>query len=199
MAAQSVTAICNRALQLAGSAQRIMNITDTTREGRLVSPAYDACRRAELRANPWNFAIKRAQLAADTTAPLFGPSYRFTLPTDCLRVLVPKNPSPDWNVEGRAVVSTDDSPLEIRYIRDEEDPTIFDPMFCELLAYRIAVAINLDLSDSTAKQAILQQGYKAALLEARKVDALESVPEQAADSSWVTSRYTDSSAIWDQG
>jgi len=198
MAAQSVTAICNRALQLAGSAQRITNITDATREGRLVAPAYDACRRAELRANPWNFAVKRAQLAADASTPLFGPSYRFPLPSDCLRVLVPKNPSPDWNVEGRAVVSTDASPLEIRYIRDEEDPTIFDAMFCELLAYRIAVAINIDLSDSTAKQAGLERAYKAALLEARKVDALESVPEQAADSSWITSRACDSSAIWGQ-
>lgn len=198
MAGQSVTAICNRALQLCGSAQRITNITDTTREGRILSPAYDPCRRAELRANPWNFAIKRAQLAADTTAPLFGPSYRFPLPTDCLRVLVPKNPYPDWNVEGRAVVSTDTSPLEIRYVYDVTDPTVFDAMFCELLAYRIALAINIDLSDSTAKQQLLQQGYKAALIEARKVDALESVPEQAADSTWITSRYCDSSSIWSQ-
>lgn len=198
MAGQSVTAICNRALQLCGSAQRITNISDATREGRLVSPAYDPSRRAELRANPWNFAIKRAQLAADANPPLFGPSYRFPLPTDCLRVLVPKNPCPDWNVEGRAVVSTDASPLEIRYVRDEEDPTVFDAMFCELLAYRIAIAINIDLSDSTAKQQLLQQGYKAALIEARKVDALESVPEQAADGTWVTSRYCDSSAIWGQ-
>lgn len=198
MAAQSVTAICNRALQLAGSAQRITNITDASREGRILSPAYDPCRRAELRANPWNFAIARAQLAADATAPLFGPSYRFPLPTDCLRVLVPKNPYPDWNVEGRAVVSTDDSPLEIRYVQDVTDPTVFDAMFCELLAYRIALAINIDLSDSTAKQGLLQQGYKAALLEARKVDALESVPEQAADGTWVSSRYCDSAAIWDQ-
>lgn len=198
MAGQSVTAICNRALQLCGSAQRITNITDTTREGRIVSPAYDPCRRAELRANPWNFAIKRAQLAADTTAPLFGPSYRFPLPSDCLRVLVPKNPCPDWNVEGRAVVSTDTSPLEIRYVRDETDPTVFDAMFCELLAYRIALAINIDLSDSTAKQQMLAQAYKAALIEARKVDALESVPEQAADSSWITGRYCNSAAIWNQ-
>jgi hypothetical protein len=95
-------------------------------------------------------------------------------------------------------VSTDTSPLEIRYVYDVTDPTVFDAMFCELLAYRIALAINIDLSDSTAKQQLLQQGYKAALIEARKVDALESVPEQAADSTWITSRYCDSSSIWSQ-
>lgn len=198
MAGQSVTGICNRALQLCGSAQRIMNLTDTTREARAVASTYDTCRRAELRAHPWNFAIKRAQLAADGTAPLFGPAYRFPLPTDCLRVLVPKCAYPDWQVEGHAVVSTDASPLDIRYVRDEEDPTVFDAMFCETLAYRIALAIVEDLTQSTSKQGMLGQAYKASLIEARKVDALESVPERPADGSWITARSTDSSAIWGQ-
>lgn len=198
MAGQSVTSICNRALQICGSAQRLMNITDTTREGRIVAPAYDACRRAELRAHPWNFSIARAQLAADTSAPLFGPAYRFPLPVDCLRVLVPQDPWPDWNVEGRAIVSTDLSPLEIRYVQDVEDTTVFDAMFCETLAYRIALAIVKDLTNSSADKGQIGQEYKASLLEARKADAMESVPEQASDSSWITARTTDSFTIRDQ-
>lgn len=194
-AAQSVTGICNRALQLVGSAQQIMNLTDTSREGRACARAYDFCRRAELRAHPWNFAFKRAQLAADTTVPPFGPTFRFPWPTDCLRVIIPKCSSYDWQVEGRAIVSSDSSPLDIRYVADIEDPTIFDAMFCETLAYRIALAIVQDMTQSSTVQSELGAAYKGSLLEARKVDALESLPETAADSSWITSRYYDSANL----
>jgi len=194
-AAQSVTGICNRALQLVGSAQQIMNLTDTSREGRACARAYDFCRRAELRAHPWNFAFKRAQLAADTTVPPFGPTFRFPWPTDCLRVVIPKCAAVDWQVEGRAIVSSDSSPLNIRYVADIEDPTIFDAMFCETLAYRIAMAIVQDMTQSSTLQSELGAAYKGSLIEARKVDALESLPETAPDSSWITARYVDSANL----
>lgn len=196
--AQSVTGICNRALQLVGSAQQILNLTDNTREARACSRAYDPCRRAELRSHPWNFAVKRAQLAANTSGPPFGPVYQFPLPTDCLRVLVRKYASCDWNVEGRTIVSSTSTPLNIRYIGDIEDTTQFDAAFCEVLAYRIALAIVEDLTQSNAKKAGLQQDYRNALVDARKVDALESVPERSAESEWTTARYYNSSAIWQQ-
>lgn len=197
-AAQSVTGICNRALQLVGSAQQIMNLTDTSREGRACSRAYDFCRRAELRAHPWNFAMKRAQLAADTTVPPFGPTYRFPWPTDCLRVLVPKGVCNDWQVEGRAIVSSDSSPLDIRYVADIEDPTIFDAMFCETLAYRMGLAMVQDITQSSTVQSELASAYRASLIEARKVDALESVPETGVDSSWITARCYDSASLRSQ-
>lgn len=193
--AQSVTGICNRALQLVGSAQQIMNLTDTTREARACSRAYDFARRAELRSHPWNFAIKRAQLAADTSAPAFGATYRFAWPSDCLRVIVPQDPSPDWQVEGRAIISSDSTPLDIRYIADIEDPTIFDAMFCETLAYRVALAIVQDMTQSATVQGELTNGYRNSLLEARKVDAMEAVPVAPNDTSWVTSRYANSMAL----
>lgn len=196
--AQSVTAICNRALQLVGSAQQIMNLTDTTREARACTRAYDVCRRAELRSHPWNFSIKRAQLAADTSAPAFGATFRFPWPVDCLRVIVPRNAEFNWQVEGRAIVSDNSAPLNIRYIRDEEDATIFDAMFCETLAYRIALAIVEDLTQSATKRQILSGEYKNSLLEARRVDALESLPERPNDSTWISGRYTNSSNIWNQ-
>jgi hypothetical protein len=196
--AQSVTGICNRALQLVGSAQQIMNLTDNTREARACTRAYDACRRAELRSHPWNFAVKRAQLAANLEGPPFGPVYQFPLPVDCVRVIVPKGAACDWNVEGRNIVATTGTPLDIRYISDVEDPTIFDAMFCEALAHRIALAIVEDMTQSNTKKAGLKQDYKDLLVESRKVDAIESVPERAAESEWTTSRYLDSSAIWQQ-
>lgn len=195
MAGQSVTGICNRALQLVGSAQQIMNLTDNSREARSVNRAYDACRRQELRTHPWNFAIKRAQLSNDSTAPAFDEEYAFTLPADCLRVLIPKSVARDWKVEGRKIVASTALPLDLRYIADITDPTVFDAAFCEVLAARIALAIVEDMTQSTAKQQQLGTVYKNFLAEARRADALESVPEVPDDSSWITSRYCSSRSI----
>lgn len=188
MVGQSATSICNRALQLVGSAQQIMDLTDNTREARAVSRAYDPCRRQELRTHPWNFAIKRAQLANDSTAPAFDQQYAFSLPADCIRVLVPSDASCDWQVEGRKILTTSALPLNLRYVADVTDPTLFDPAFCEVLAARIALAIVEDLTQSNAKQQAIGLVYKNFLAEARKVDALENRPQQAPDSSWITSR-----------
>lgn len=199
MAAQSVTAICNRALQLVGSAQQITNLTDNSREARALNRAYDPCRRQELRSHPWNFAIKRAQLSNDTDAPAFDQQYAFTLPSDCIRVLIPDDASCDWQVEGRKILSTSALPLNLRYIADITDPTVFDPGFCEVLAARIALAIVEDMTQSSAKQQALGVVYKNFLAEARKVDALENRPQKANDSSWITSRYCGSGAIWGRG
>lgn len=172
-----------------------MNLTDTSREARACSRAYDFCRRAELRSHPWNFAIKRAQLAADTAAPAFGSTYRFAWPTDCLRVLVPQDTSPDWQVEGRAIISSDASPLNIRYVADIEDPTIFDAMFCETLANRIGLAIYQDVTQSSTVGAALRKSYRASVMSARKVDALEAVPTSPPDSSWITGRWASAAAL----
>jgi len=196
MAGQSVTGICNRALQLVGSAQRIMNITDNSREARAVNATYDYCRRQELRTHPWNFAIKRAQLSNDVAPPAFDEQYAFTLPADCLRVLVPFEASDDWQVEGRKILSTSALPLNLRYIADIEDPTVFDPSFCEALAARIAMAIVEDMTQSTAKQQQLAQVYKNFLGEARKADALENTPVAPPDSDWITSRMQTSRQLW---
>lgn len=190
MSAQSVTGICNRALQLVGSAQRITNLTDNTREARALDRAYDPCRREELRVHPWNFAIKRAQLAADAAVPAFGPTAQFSLPADCLRVIMPSGAGSDWQLEGRKILVSSTAPFDLRYVSDEEDPTVFDAAFCEVLAARIALAIVEDLTQSTAKQEVLQATYTALYNRAKKTDAIENLPQPADDPSWVTDRYT---------
>ncbi len=57
----SPTDIANRCLQHLG-AQLITTFTDNSKNAAQVSFIYDKVRRAELRANPWNFARRRAVL-----------------------------------------------------------------------------------------------------------------------------------------
>ena len=57
--------IANRALQKLG-AESIVSLTQDSENARACNLCYEPIRDAELRAHPWNFAIKRASLAADS-------------------------------------------------------------------------------------------------------------------------------------
>ena len=56
--------IINGALSKLGEVP-ILAVTDNTEPGRLANRTYNDIRDALLREFPWNFAIKRASLAAD--------------------------------------------------------------------------------------------------------------------------------------
>lgn len=101
---QSVVDVCNSALQKVGAAS-IMSLTDNSREARACNLAYDSNRRDELRKHYWNFAMKRVALAPDVTAPAFDFAYQFTLPSDCLRIMLPNDAYLDWVVEGRKILT----------------------------------------------------------------------------------------------
>ena len=73
--------ICNQALTKAGAA-RIVSLLDDTESARVLSAIYGVKLDAELAAQPWTFAIKRAQLPASSTAPVFGWRYQYPLPAD---------------------------------------------------------------------------------------------------------------------
>lgn len=194
--AQSITGIANRALQLLG-AIAIMNLTDNSAEARECSRAYDSCRRAELRAHLWNFATARATLAPDGATPNFGYQYQFTLPTDCIRIILPNDAELDWKQEGRKILTnTQSSPfaagmwnasntaspvLYLNYISDIQDPTQFDPLFCEALSHRMAIAMCERITQSNQKKQILQAEYKESIAEARVTDAFENLPDDPPD------------------
>lgn len=201
--AQSVTGIANRALQLVG-ASSILNLTDNSPEAREVSRAYDYCRRAELRAHRWCFAIKRAELAPDTDAPAFGYQYQYTLPSDCLRVLLANDATLDWVVESKKILTNSStspfgvgefgatvSPsaaLYLRYLADVEDATYFDPLFCEALACRLAIAIVERLTQSNQKKQQLKDDYAHAIAEASAMNAFEKLPAEAPDDDYWLAR-----------
>ncbi|BCV06006.1 MAG: hypothetical protein CM15mV123_200 [uncultured marine virus] len=64
----SVVDICNEAMDLLGAAT-ITALTENSKEARLCNRRFATVRDATLRSHPWNCAIERAELAADSTAP----------------------------------------------------------------------------------------------------------------------------------
>ena len=204
--AQSQTDICNSALQRVGAA-RIMDISDNSREARACAIAYDSNRRSELSKYRWKFAITRAVLAPDATGPVFEYKYAYSLPADCLRILLPTDPYLDWSVEGRKILTnTLQSPylgagasgsvapgspaLYLRYIADITDATMFDAAFYDMLGIALAIDLCETLTQSNQKKADLENEYKDALAAARRTNSFETIPTDPPDDSFWLIRYT---------
>lgn len=174
-------------------ANRITALTDPdSRNARTMNAAYETIRDAELRKHPWSFAIKRAQLAADATAPTFGPAVSYTLPSDFLRLLSPdanyNSNDSDWKIEGKKLLTDDSAPLNIRYIYRVTDPTEMDTLFHESLSAALAVATCEEITQSTSKLSNVAAIYDTNIKEAKRANAIETVSDEPPEDTWVTAR-----------
>jgi hypothetical protein len=181
--------ICNRALQKLG-AKRISSLDDDNKNGRACNFAYSVLRDSMLRQHTWGFSVKRASLAADTTAPIFGETNYFSFPSDLLRLL-PKVDS-DWRVEGRKIATYDSAPLEIRYVRKVTDPNEMDGLFREALSAYIAAELTEEITQSNVKKDALMGQFSVAINEAKKTSSIESISTYPPEPTWITRRYDNS-------
>ncbi len=182
------TSICNSALSKLG-AERILSLDENAPNARLCKEQYPKIVDALLRGHPWNFAIKRAQLAASTTDPVFGYDYSFPLPSDCLRVLeIEDGETVDWQKEGRTIVTDSDS-MKIKYISSDVTPGEFDANFAEVVAIQLAHDICFAVTQSTSLKETLADELKKALSHARTFDSQEGYPRQAYAKDWRNARY----------
>lgn len=189
--ATSEVSICNLALQKLG-AIRITALTDNSRNARAVAACYEQMRDRELRAHVWNFAKSRAQLAASGTAPAFDFNSAFPVPSDFLRLNLPNHIQLDWTLElheGQLAILTNDSaPLNIPYIAKITDPTLFDPLFVEALACKIAANCCEEITQSNEKKKDAAQEYKDVMSEARHTNAIENIAQEPPIDTWDQAR-----------
>jgi hypothetical protein len=183
--------IANRALLRVG-ATRITSLEEASANARAVNALFTTVRDAELRSHVWNFAIKRARLAADATAPAFGPANAFPLPSDFLRLLPPDKDTHyndlDWRVEGRRILTDAAAPLDIRYIYRVTDPNEMDALFREAFSMRLARELCEPLTQSNTKIQLIATDYEVAIRAARKADAFEEVAIEPPEDTWLSVR-----------
>jgi hypothetical protein len=188
--AVSETSICNDALIMIG-ANTISSLSDNTKEARLCNEQYEKIRDQLLFGHPWNFAIKRIDLAADPSLPsgYWGHAYAHTLPSDCLRILcIESEDQAPWVVEGGKVFS-DITPLNLRYIRKETDTTKFSKGFEEALAAKLAHRLAYALTQSaTAAESVRTQAEEL-LSKAMSFDGQEGSLGQVQANDYINSRY----------
>ena len=182
--AGSIVDIANKALTYLGS-NAITSITDDTVEGRAINRIYEQSRDYCLRDHPWNFAMIRVALAADTTAPVWEYTNSFPWPSDCLRI-IEVNTTEEWAVEGRSIVSDAAAPLQILYISKITDTSIYDAKFVEAYAMRLASDVAYELTANQTVVAAAENKYISLIQEARLVDAHES--SSATEDTWLAAR-----------
>lgn len=85
-------------------------------------------------------------------------------------------PYKDWNFEGDYLVTRDAWPIVLRFIADVTDVRKMDDMFCEGLAYRIALEVCEPLTQSASKLQVIMANYKHFMSEAQTVSDIEVGP-----------------------
>lgn len=207
------TSIANRALQIVGY-EPISSITENSRGARAMNRAYQPVLLSELRKNYWNFATKRAVLAASATQPVFGPTNYYPLPYDFLCIAPPDqlyetsgagtmvgggvfsgspvitgSPITDWLIEGNQIASNQASPINLRYISSDVTESSFDPCFDEAFAAALAAMTSEELTQSNTKLAAIGQIYDQAIETAKKRNAFDGRPIQPPTDNFIIARF----------
>lgn len=129
--------------------------------------------------------MTRVALAADTTSPVWEYSNSFPWPSDCLRI-IEVDTTEEWSVEGRNIVTDAAAPLNILYIADITDTSIYDAKFVEAYAMRLASDVAYELTANQTVVASVSTAYSSLIQEARLVDAQETL--SASENTWLEAR-----------
>lgn len=191
----SEVSICNKALRII-RAERISAMDEVSETAEWCRDVYEDTRDALIAEYPWNFATRRASLAANSTAPAFGFAYAYDLPADplrCLRVLSldgePEENRGPWKVEGNQLLTDEEGPLNILYLARITDAGAFPPLFVEALAARLAVEGAWRFTGSGGREASLVEMATMRTQEARRADAQEGTSETMVADDWLRSRF----------
>ena len=173
----SIVAVCNRALSKIGDELIILSLDDNTKPARYCKALY---------ADTRDF-VQRYVLAPLRDKPLFGYEYQFSLPSDCLRVWKMEE-NQRYQVEGQCLL-TDSNVCRFIGITRIEDATVFDPMFVEAFALRLAAELAVPLTASVALRDSLIKEYQQFVQQAKTASAMEGVQDVFVPQGWVEARF----------
>jgi hypothetical protein len=183
----SKTEIANRALIKLGQ-PRVSNIeTDSSAPAVTLNQIYNSVLQTCLQTYPWNFSIKRTDLAPDANAPSWGFDYAFTLPTDCLQLLEVKDDI-EFRVEGRKILCDGESVLYIKYVANITDTSLFPPVFVEFLSQQLAIEASDRIADDDNLKANLMSQMAGVMQRAMATNAIENRPVELDNDDWLLSR-----------
>ncbi len=199
-AANSPVAICNLALDHLNQ-EEITSIDPPNNDREVVCARwYDNVRRATQRSHVWNFAKARAELAANSIAPLFGYSTAYDLPADFLRLLFIGNDAIDdykqkYELEGKQILLNDTTGIDIGYIKSVTDVNQFDALFVDLFALKLALRIAYKFTVKNTVIDRIKDLMIDAEYEAKGVDGQERPPKRIERSKFRNARQRGTSNV----
>lgn len=157
---------------------------------------YDESRREVLAEHAWDFALKRAQIAAASDGPDFGYSAKFLLPADFIRVATigdELNPETSYEFEAGYILGDFTSPLDLRYVFDQEDITTFSPKFIQCLIRKLAANMAYGMTGNRSFANEMEDTYQEYLSVARTIDGQQNPPKKIRRSRWAMAKQGASS------
>lgn len=162
-------------------ASRINNLdTDTSVPARKCQTHFEQTRDALIRSHYWRFASARAELSQDTVDPDFEYDSQFILPTDFMRFksLYVDNRSPSLTtkitiaLEGDRLL-TNETAINMRYIKKVTDPAQFDPLFVEVFILKLALKLVALAGANPKMTATIGTELKEVMPKVRALDRQE--------------------------
>ena len=203
----SDTEVANRALSKLGEA-RLVALTDDTKGGRAMLARFAMLRDAELMAANWRFAVRRVNLAASLVVPAWGFSTIYPRPVDDLRPLRIDgifidarsiglqfedsgfSPSqPGFSIIEGSIQTNRKGPLKYEYLAQITTVALWDPLFVEAFACRLAMDAAEELTQSQSKMEAVAMQYKAAIAMARRTNAIMELPRIKPVGAFVLARF----------
>lgn len=196
--------ISNLALQKIGADDQLVDPDDDSDAARSIKVVWDEVRKRCLRggkhAPKWNFAKTYAELgalaASQATVP-YGWSSLYKLPAKFVRMIEIIDPSiaiDDYQIIGidaigDCVLTRTTGPLRLWYIRDVEEPALWDDLFVDTFAARLAYQVCDRVTGDRGRKKDCDEEFRANLIDAAGVDAMENPPVETEESDWVLARY----------
>lgn len=156
----------------------ITSLDDETPMARIMAREFGFVRREVLTLHPWSDVKTRKLLAPLNAPPDFGWSYKYQLPSDCLRLL-PLRLDGQWEgdlipyeLESREILCDQPSSLKIHYLRDETNVAKFSPLLARAFAARLAVVAASRITGKMAMRERAKEEFKEALAAAQIIDSL---------------------------
>jgi hypothetical protein len=198
--ATTVIDVCNLALNHLGLGT-IASLAETSKSALKCSAFFNMARDAVLRAHEWNFAEKEEALALISDETLTGWEYLYVVPAKCLKIrsvftedtLEIPEPQPFKiglsPVTAVKAIATDLEDAYIKYTRQVDDPSLWDPLFVMALSFYLAWLLAAPLCGDPAKGESVRLKYALTLNDATCVNAGEkAVDNQEPSDGYLSSR-----------
>ena len=190
----NIVQICNEALTLTG-ANLIHSIDEGTVEANYCLEFYNPARREVLSDWNWRFARKRVVLTRLDKEPVFEYKYAYSLPVDYLRFSYfydnyRKREVTDipFVIEGNIVLCNSDY-FNMCYVADIEDASLFPPLVCTAISYKLAKTLALMLTTGgDARARAMEEMYVYSRAKAVVQDSQGCIPQKQDIDSWQKAR-----------
>ena len=120
---------------------------------------------------------------------------RYNLPSDSLRILELVDSDSLWQVEDGELHTDDGDTVAVRYIFRQQDVTAYGPNLVSTLAYRLALDLAEELTQSNTKRDKALQEFDIFMKRSARADGLEQSGMPLAEDDWILRRGGGASPI----